>query len=75
MLNRGGVQENLMAVDLTTGDRTIVSGAGVGSGQAFGSNERLDVELQNNVAYVYDLAVGGVIIIDLATGDRAVVTK
>jgi DNA-binding beta-propeller fold protein YncE len=75
VLNRGGVQENLMAVDLTTGDRSIVSGAGVGSGQEFGSNERLDLDMQNDRAFVYDLAVGGVIVVDLTTGERAVATK
>jgi len=75
VLNRGGVQENLMAVDLTSGDRSIVSGAGVGSGQEFGSNERLDLDMQNDRAFVYDLAVGGVIVVDLTTGERAVVTK
>jgi len=75
VLNRGGVQPNLMAVDLTTGNRIIVSGAGVGSGQEFGSNERLDLDLQNDRAFVYDLAVGGVIVVDLTTGERAVATK
>ena len=75
VLNRGGAQENLMAVDLTSGDRSIVSGPGVGTGQEFSSNERLDLDLQNDRAFVYDLAVGGVIVVDLTTGERAVVTK
>ncbi len=74
ILNRGS-RDEVMAVDLTTGDRSIVSGEGVGNGQAFRVPYYIDLDLANDRAFVFDLSVTGIIVVDLATGDRAVVTR
>jgi hypothetical protein len=74
VLNRGS-SNNLMVVDLTSGDRTIISGAGVGSGQDFLSPHYVEYDLANDRIFIFDLAVTGVLVVDLATGERAVMSK
>ena len=76
VLNRGpSTSINLMAVDLTSGDRTIISGSGVGSGQEFLVPWYIEHDLANNRVFIFDLAVTGVLVVDLATGERAVMSK
>jgi hypothetical protein len=75
ILNRGGINQNLMAVDLTTGDRTILSDSNIGSGVEFESPHYIELDLDNDRAFVYDLAVTGVIVIHLPTGERALTSK
>jgi hypothetical protein len=74
VLNQGS-SNNLMAADLTTGDRTILSGAGVGSGQDFLAPYYVEYDPANDRVFIYDLAVTGVLVVDLATGERAVMSK
>ena len=64
-----------MAIDLATGDRTVISGSGVGTGPVFISPYYVDLDLDNDRAFVYDIAVTGVILIDLTTGNRVVMSK
>ncbi len=60
----------LLAVDLTTGIRTVISSGQIGSGTAF--EEPSDVELDsiNNRALVIDRQFKILFAVDLATGDR-----
>jgi hypothetical protein len=76
VLNRGSSTSiNLMAVDLTSGDRTIISGAGVGSGQEFLVPWHIEHDVANDRVFIFDLAVTGVLVVDLSTGERAVMSK
>jgi DNA-binding beta-propeller fold protein YncE len=74
VLNRGS-SNNLMVVDLTSGDRTIISGAGVGSGQEFLVPWHIEHDVANDRVFIFDLAVTGVLVVDLSTGERAVMSK
>jgi hypothetical protein len=74
VVNRGS-REDLMVVDLTSGDRTIISGAGVGSGQSFLVLYYVKIDLANDRVFIFDLAVTGVLVVDLSTGERAVMSK
>ena len=65
----------VIAVDPTTGDRTIVSGQTVGAGTALSSPFGIATDGVNNVAYVVDTTLDGVLTVNLATGDRAVLSS
>ncbi|MGI9331990.1 MAG: hypothetical protein ACR2RL_02430, partial [Gammaproteobacteria bacterium] len=67
----------LQAVDLATGDRTIVSDAGTGSGPLFAEPAAVVLDIGNNRALVADKAgdpmppsQGALFAVDLGTGDR-----
>lgn len=67
----------IIAVDLTSGDRSLVSGAGdnnsLGNGPLLSDNEGIAIDTQNNIAYIVDDDYPAIIQIDLSTGDRAFV--
>ncbi len=65
----------LFEVSLTTGDRTIVSGTGVGIGVSFLSPYHVTVDVAGNRAFVYDVAVTGILVVELATGQRALMAR
>ena len=60
----------LVAVDLATGDRSVLSGAGAGAGPAFGGPVAVALDEPGGRALVLDPELGAVIAVDLATGDR-----
>lgn len=66
----------LIAVDLTTRVRTIISAENVGNGERFRQPESLAFDAANNRALVIDKAAGGVLFsVNLATGDRTVLSS
>jgi hypothetical protein len=72
--------DSVIAVDLTTGDRTLVSGPNLGSGPSFGTIYGIAVDTAANRAFVADSGidgdggVDGVVEVDLATGNRTVLS-
>lgn len=67
-------QDALYAINLTTGDRKIISdNDSVGTGVAFSNPNRLTVDSENRIAYVYSNA--SLIAVDLNSGDRTVATS
>jgi len=72
----GGV----VSVDLTSGDRTLVSGPGVGLGPVFhfDLSSPLSMKVAGGVAWVMDSSFdpfgGRLLAVDLATGDRTLVS-
>jgi hypothetical protein len=70
----GGGLSALVAVDLGTGDRTILSGSGVGTGPQFGDPWDVALDSTNNRAIVADRLEVAVLLVDLATGDRTVLS-
>ena len=84
--NRVLVLDNYLAaliwVDLDSGSRTVVSGSGVGEGPNLDGVLDLQLDIDNQRAYVvhnqyhvYGEAVGELIMIDLTSGDRAIVAN
>lgn len=67
----------LVAVDPATGDRSVLSGPGVGSGPAFEGPHgvALDPVQARNRALVMDTLGGALIAVDLSTGDRSVISS
>ena len=64
----------LYAVDLDTGDRTVLAdNAGTGAGPAFSAPADVFVDAANNRATVLDSALG-LLQVDLATGNRSVLS-
>ncbi len=67
-------RDALFAVNLTTGDRTIVSSASAGTGTAFEAPGGLSLDAANNRVFVVDNRssddVGRLFSVNLATGDR-----
>lgn len=67
-------QDALYSINLSTGDRKIISeNDSVGSGVAFSNPNRVTVDSENRVAYVYSNA--SLIAVDLNSGDRSVTTS
>lgn len=75
IINRGGVNRNLMAVDLASGDRTILSDNNIGSGVPLQSPYHIELDADNDRVFINDIAVTGVIVINLSTGERALASK
>jgi len=65
----------LLAVDITSGDRSIVSGMGIGSGPDFVTPRGVDIDDAGERAFVVDYSLHAIIIVDLATGDRSMLTE
>ncbi len=59
-----------MSIDRATGDRTIISGQGVGTGPAL--NYSTAGIFDGNTGLVTNLATGQILSVDLTTGDRTV---
>lgn len=72
----GGIGETaaLVAVDLDTGDRTLISGPERGSGPALGNPKDVALDPAGNRALITDWVLGGLVAVDLATGDRTLVS-
>ena len=65
----------LFSIDLSTGDRTIVSSSTVGTGPAFANPRDIALNSAGTTAYVLDSALGALFSIDLSTGDRTIVSS
>jgi len=65
---------SLLRVDPTTGDRTLVSAEGVGSGSDFVRLRRIRVD-QDGTLLATDFGFSGVFRVDPVTGDRSLVTS
>jgi len=64
--------EALLEVAVDTGDRSTVSGNGVGSGPAFDTPEGVAVDVANDRAFVVDRSLDAVFEVTLSTGERSV---
>ncbi len=64
----------VLAVDLATGNRTVISDANTGSGTALGDPQDIVLDTANNRALVVDLGLKAVLAVDLATGNRTVIS-
>ena len=60
----------IFSVDIETGNRTILSGAGTGTGIDFSVPSSMVLDIANNRLLVADQLVHAIIAVDLTTGDR-----
>ena len=62
----------VMAVDLATGNRSVLSSEkfGIGSGPSLGSASDIAIDTQNNIAYVSSTGPDQLYTVNLATGER-----
>lgn len=70
-------QSAVFSVDLTAGERSIISGQGTGAGQPLGGIGAIALDPDSNIAYVLDHAALGqreLIAIDLTNGERSVIS-
>jgi DNA-binding beta-propeller fold protein YncE len=65
----------LMSIDLTTGDRVILSDATIGSGTNLIYPRGVVLDSANNRALVIDSHLNALVAIDLATGERAISSR
>lgn len=63
----------LVAVDLVTGNRAVISNATTGTGPALYHPQAVVVDAAGNRALLHDLGGGALLAVDLATGDRTVI--
>ncbi|MCB9732823.1 MAG: hypothetical protein H6745_09455 [Deltaproteobacteria bacterium] len=64
--------DNIVAVDLTTGDRTVLSDNTIDPDPAIGSPFGIVVDAGSGVAYYLDSGLDAVVSVNLATGMRAI---
>jgi len=64
----------LFSVDLTTGDREIITSRSIGSGDDLTWIFDLQLDLENNQIYISERNMSYIVAIDLATGERKKVT-
>jgi Glucodextranase, domain B len=70
----GSIEEDaLLAVDLATGARTLISGQDRGTGPALAVTQDLALDATGNRVLITDL-IRGLVAVDLATGDRAILS-
>ena len=70
-----GESSTYLFVDLATGDRTMAATPELRDAASFGSPEVLTVDKANNVLLVSDASLRALIAIDLATGERLIVSR
>ncbi len=68
-----GYTPSVLRIDPITGDRSLVSGGGVGGGVEFGSAAGLSL-VGNSELYVADDGLHAVLRVDLVSGDRSIVS-
>ena len=64
----------VIAVDLTTGDRTEFSGANTGSGPALDQPTGI-VLVPNDIALIMDAGVDQLFALDMLTGERVLIAR
>ena len=64
----------VLSVNLNTGDRIVLSGAGVGSGPAIDNPRTMAVDSTNALGYVANETNGEIVVVDLITGVRTLLT-
>ena len=67
------VLDALLAVDLSNGNRTVISDSSTGTGANFGYLQSLT--LDGSLALVLDTDLDALLVIDLVTGDRVILSK
>lgn len=70
-----GEQAALVAVDLTSGDRAVISGRGTGSGPALHRPADAILDAGSDRALIVDEGHDGVIAVELATGERTMLAS
>ena len=64
----------LYSIDRNTGVRRVIADATTGTGPLLGRPEVVDIDPEHSVAYVLDRYNGGIFSIDLASGERRILT-
>lgn len=67
--------DRLFAVDLDTGNRTVISDNAVGTGIRLDLPSAITLDSANNRVFVINYVVKAVVAIDLASGDRSIVSQ
>ncbi|MCP4409047.1 MAG: hypothetical protein GY807_15075, partial [Gammaproteobacteria bacterium] len=65
----------LLAVDLGSGERTVISNDTTGAGPAFSNPEGVALDGDNNRALVLDTGLDALLAVDLPSGDRVIVSQ
>ncbi len=71
----GAINNGIFAVDLSTGDRTVISDSSTGSGTNFFNPQDIVLDSNNNRVLVTDITLDAIVAVDLATGNRAVISN
>lgn len=76
LVNEGAYPDHdLMAIDLATGDRTVIASDAIGSGPVIVHAEGLALDTANNRALVVDGYLDILVAIDLTSGDRTILSS
>ena len=65
----------LFAVDLATGNRSIISNATTGTGTNFASPSDVALDATNGRALVVDFSLNALVAVDLASGERLIFSR
>ncbi|WP_020414600.1 Ig-like domain-containing protein [Microbulbifer variabilis] len=67
--------DSILKIDIASGDRTTISGNGIGGGESITSVMDLIVDIDNDQIYVAGGGRHNVLQVDIATGDRSIITS
>ncbi|WP_444896114.1 hypothetical protein [Microbulbifer sp. SSSA005] len=67
--------DSILRIDIASGDRTTISGNGIGSGEPVYQPMDLIVDFDSNQIYVANGSAQNILQVDIATGNRSVVTS
>lgn len=73
LLNDWILDASLLAVDLASGDRSVISDANTGAGPMFISPRSLAIDMTNHRALVTDRSLGALLTVDLESGTRSII--
>lgn len=62
----------IVAIDSTSGDRSILSDDVTGSGPAFDTPDLLAIDADDNRLVIFDSGLSALLVVDLATGNRTI---
>ncbi|WP_444958952.1 hypothetical protein [Microbulbifer sp. ZKSA002] len=65
----------IVEVDKATGNRTIISGSGYGSGPEFNNLLTLEIDEEKELLYVLDHYTDALLSVDISTGNRTIISQ
>ncbi|MEH6347728.1 MAG: Ig-like domain-containing protein [Bermanella sp.] len=71
----GSNVDGLFVVDISSGDRTVVSAAGKGIGPNFCSPREVVLDVDNDLVFVSDRCLSALFAVDLSSGDRVIISR
>ena len=68
------VEDELLKIDVTTGNRTIISSDTIGTGPTLSNSQDIVINSLGTIAFIADATLDAIFSVDLATGNRSILS-